>query len=554
MKKYILRIGYISTLLMGTNKGYAQQNMTPEQYINMYKNIAVREMKKTGIPASITLAQGLLESGIGNSSLAKEGKNHFGIKCHTDWTGKTMLLDDDAPNECFRVYPSAEASYIDHSMFLTTKPRYSNLFLIPKENYQDWARGLKTAGYATNPQYAEILIGLIEKHKLYELDQEEIPTNIEEIRLAEVEKWKKEQQHDKPIAVSQPKTETDIYIKGTPEFANTPKHPEKEPVFYNNKIKAVRAKAGDTPILLAQKYGVSVEELCEYNDMSPMAYFKDGDPVYLQPKRKKSSEKMHLVLPKQTMWDISQLYGVKLESLYERNLMTLGEEPAVKELIYLNSDAPVKPALISTKPKPVVQVQEKLLATDNSKENDKEAQKKKEDLLAPIESNVTLADIIDQNAHTAGPTSTTVNINTPKIEDVVKEQVSPETPELISAKEKLQEAIEKLEAIEKEIIEPVALSRELEADSSLYPYDPTPFNHAEESVSSPTQQHQDIAEESSKKLAVADNEDKNIIHKVEKGDTLYNLSKRYNVSVSQIVSANNISDLSIKLGQDLIIK
>lgn len=118
----------------------------------------------------------------------------------------------------------------------------------------------KTAGYATNPQYADILISLIEKNKLYELDKEDIPINIEEIRLAEVEKWKKEQQHDMPIAVQQPKTETNIYIKGIPEYAGISKYADKEPVFYNNKIKAIHAKAGDTPILLAQKYGISVEE------------------------------------------------------------------------------------------------------------------------------------------------------------------------------------------------------------------------------------------------------------------------------------------------------
>lgn len=551
MKKYILRLGYIGTLLVSANYSHAQQNMTAEQYINMYRNIALREMKKTGIPASITLAQGLLESGIGNSSLAKEGKNHFGIKCHTDWTGKTMLLDDDAPNECFRVYPNAEASYIDHSMFLTTKPRYSNLFLIPKEDYQSWARGLKSAGYATNPQYAEILIGLIEKYKLYELDKEDIPTNIEEVRLAEVEKWKKEQQHDTPINISKPKTETNIIIKGTPEFANAPKHPEKEPVFYNNKIKAVRAKAGDTPILIAQKYGIAVEELCEYNDMSPMAYFKDGDPVYLQPKRKKSLEKVHLVLPKQSMWDISQLYGVKLQSLYERNRMTLGEEPAVKELIYLNTDAPSKPALISTSPKPVVKPTEKLIT---SSDNSKDDLKRKEELLAPIEGNVTLADIIDQNAHTDSEASIMVDINTSKIEDVVKESIPPEEPELISAKEKLQEAIEKLDALEREILEPVALTRDLVADSALYPFDPTPFNHSEEKVASESVKDSKPSEEMPVKLAINVDEKDNIIHRVEKGDTLYNLSKKYKVSVEQIVSANNISDLSIKLGQELIIK
>ncbi len=147
-------LGYITNVI-------AQQNMNTEQYIKMYKDIAVREMQKTGIPASITLAQGLLESGVGNSSLAKEGNNHFGIKCHQDWTGRTMLLDDDAPDECFRVYPTAEASFIDHSMFLTTKQRYASLFQLPRYDYQSWAKEQSTIRWLGSACYVQSTTGTV---------------------------------------------------------------------------------------------------------------------------------------------------------------------------------------------------------------------------------------------------------------------------------------------------------------------------------------------------------------------------------------------------------
>jgi len=142
---------------------------TTEQYIAVYKKTAMTMMKKNGIPASIILAQGILESSNGNSELARNANNHFGIKCTSDWTGKTYAVDDDKPNECFRRYPTAEASYKDHSEFLK-RPRYAKLFDLSSDDYKGWARGLKKAGYATNPKYPQLLINLIEKYNLYKLD------------------------------------------------------------------------------------------------------------------------------------------------------------------------------------------------------------------------------------------------------------------------------------------------------------------------------------------------------------------------------------------------
>ena len=147
----------------------ARNKITTEEYIATYKKIARKEMKQHGIPASITLAQGILESGNGNSELARRANNHFGIKCTKDWNGKTYHIDDDKPNECFRRYKHPEASFHDHSAFLKSK-RYSGLFELDRDDYKGWAKGLKKAGYATNPKYPQLLINLIEKHKLYQYD------------------------------------------------------------------------------------------------------------------------------------------------------------------------------------------------------------------------------------------------------------------------------------------------------------------------------------------------------------------------------------------------
>lgn len=533
-------LGYITNVI-------AQQNMNTEQYIKMYKDIAVREMQKTGIPASITLAQGLLESGVGNSSLAKEGNNHFGIKCHQDWTGRTMLLDDDAPDECFRVYPTAEASFIDHSMFLTTKQRYASLFQLPRYDYQSWAKGLKQAGYATNPQYAEILISLIEKNKLYEYDIQEVPSNLTEKNIAENKKWDKQHENANTISSTSPiLVNNSILTNGKPEYNKKGTHPDKGIVYYNNKIKAVKAKAGETPVLVAQKYDLSVDEICNYNDMSPMAYFDEGCNIYLQPKRKKCNEKTHLVAKNQNMWDISQQYGVKLSELYIRNKMNIGEEPLEKELVYLSSDAPNKPAIRSITPK----TEEPKIIPQITKTI---SEKSNQQLLEPVEikSTKTLADVIEENDSKNMGSTTTIATTTPTIQQVIEEKSINIAPEIVVATEKLDNALNKLEELEKEIAEPTAIERKPHADTTLYPFDATPFNFSQEQIidtEEKTQNYTPIV------TSTATENPTNVVHKVEKGDTLYNLSKRYNVPVNQIVSTNNIQNMSIKLGQDLIIK
>lgn len=208
------------------------------EYIERFKSISISEMNLYGIPSSITIAQGLLESGNGNGSLAREANNHFGIKCNSDWKGKTILKDDDIKDDCFRVYNSPEESYRDHSEYLKRK-RYSALFELDKNDYKGWAYGLKQAGYATNPQYAELLISIIDRYQLYQYDKKENP----------IEKIKRE---DKVL--------TEI-TKEIPQEAL--KAEAKAPVA----MKIYEVKAGDTLYAVSQRFNISTADLKILNNI-----------------------------------------------------------------------------------------------------------------------------------------------------------------------------------------------------------------------------------------------------------------------------------------------
>jgi hypothetical protein len=280
------------------------QKITREKYIADFSELAMREMHRVGIPASITLAQGCLESNNGNSSLATRGNNHFGIKCH-DWTGKKIFHDDDKRHECFRSYPSAYNSYMDHSQFLTTKSRYASLFEISPHDYRGWAKGLKAAGYATANNYATLLIRIIEENQLYQYDLMVLNGSLDGI-------------------------DTSSYLAG--QGAMT-----KRKVLLNNRIEYILSEPGDTPELLRVELGLYKNEIYRYNNLYKGAKLETGSIIYLQPKRKKAApgNEIHRVEFGQTMYDISQIYGVKLKHLYRKNHLMEGEQPLEATDIYL---------------------------------------------------------------------------------------------------------------------------------------------------------------------------------------------------------------------------
>lgn len=281
----------------------AERRITREEYIETYKEDAIREMQRSGVPASITLAQGILESGDGNSPLAVYGRNHFGIKCHSDWSGKSMRLDDDKKNECFRKYNDVYESFKDHSDFLTGRSRYAFLFDLKITDYKGWAKGLKKAGYATNPKYANMLIQLIERHQLYQYDSYgKVPPR---------------KMSKKRSSAGLAKTKVTRTIK------------------LHNRIKYIRAKEGDNLYRIAQENNMNLWQILKYNDLNKGDKLEVGEVVYLQPKKNKAKEDYHVVKEGETMRDISQLYGVKLKKLYKKNNLVLGSQPRVGERISL---------------------------------------------------------------------------------------------------------------------------------------------------------------------------------------------------------------------------
>lgn len=298
---------YTILLLLFTLK-MSSQKMTREDYINKYYSLAVEEMNRYKIPASITLAQGLLETENGNSDLCVKAKNHFGIKCKSEWTGPIFIKDDDTKNECFRSYSSDEESYRDHSLFLL-KPRYSRLFTHDITDYRSWAYGLKEAGYATNPKYPQILIQFIEELKLFQFDNYGYSNTNSASKPQETTK----------------KPTIDIALE-TPlrkKLAN-----QLELVIVNDKFDIYS---------LATVSKKSISDLMEYNDIHSDQSLRVGQNFFLQKKKDINPDtKKHIALLGESLYDISQIYGVSLKSLRKMNKLEVWENPKVGEEIYLN--------------------------------------------------------------------------------------------------------------------------------------------------------------------------------------------------------------------------
>ena len=256
------------------------RNKQYENYIKKYRELAVEEMKKYHIPASITLAQGLLESGAGQSTLARKSNNHFGIKCGSDWRGKTVSHDDDARGECFRAYKHPKESYEDHSKFLAGRPRYASLFKLKITDYKGWARGLKKAGYATNPRYADQLIGIIELYELHKYDEKNYL------------KWIK-------------------------------KNPHPHQTYIANDLLYIVVRTGDSWKSISKEFDISQKKLRKYNDLYKGYALQVGDILYLEKKNKKADKEhiVHVLRAGESMYSISQKYGIRLKNLYKMNKM-----------------------------------------------------------------------------------------------------------------------------------------------------------------------------------------------------------------------------------------
>lgn len=287
MKRYFV-LSIITFLCVSLN-AQLKWNSRYQAYIDQYKDLAIAEMLKYNIPASITLAQGLLESGAGMSELARNGNNHFGIKCH-DWTGARTYHDDDASNECFRAYRDVYESYEDHSRFLARQPRYRSLFKLKRTDYKGWAKGLKKCGYATSPTYAKQLIGIIELYKLHKYD-----------KAKKYDKFMVERSSVKDVAPS-------INL---------------HPIHIYNKNYYLNVRQGDTFRSIAREVGISYKKLAKYNERDKNDRLIPGEIIYLKKKQKKADKayknRPHRVKAGESMYSIAQYYGIRLESLYKMN-------------------------------------------------------------------------------------------------------------------------------------------------------------------------------------------------------------------------------------------
>lgn len=308
-----------------------------EDYVNEYKDFAIGEMLRTGVPAAVTLAQGILETAGGQSDLAALANNHFGIKCKSEWTGETMSHDDDAKNECFRKYARAEDSYKDHSDFLRSRPCYAFLFKLDPTDFEGWSKGLKKAGYATNPAYAQKLIKLIVENHLQDytlLALENGHKNKEMLANVKSEIILDEVLGAQPAAmtISDYKTRKTLYPVNT--------------LFSINNLKVIYADAGSSLFALANNHNISLKKLLEYNDISDETdILNTAQIIYLEKKSKKGAKDIHIVEADETLRDISQKEGIQLSTVMEFNGLQKGMEPALGEKIYLKYPAPSSPRL-----------------------------------------------------------------------------------------------------------------------------------------------------------------------------------------------------------------
>lgn len=281
------------------------QKLSPEDYIAKFKDDAIKEMYLHKVPACITLAQGMLESGNGNSDLCRKANNHFGIKCHKEWGGETYIMDDDEKNECFRKYSSALESYSDHSLFLYSRSRYASLFELPITDYKGWCYGLKAAGYATDPKYPERLIAIIEKYKLHEYN----------------------------VIESTPKQKFPTHADEKPQLAI-------RQVYRFNRIQFTIAKENDSFFKIANDFNIELDDLLEYNDLSKHDKLQYGQKIYIERKRRRALEPYHVVQKNETLKSISQLHGIRMSSLTKKNKLKPTDTLKIGDVLYLRHKKP----------------------------------------------------------------------------------------------------------------------------------------------------------------------------------------------------------------------
>jgi hypothetical protein len=311
-------------------------------YVEKYKEIAISEMQRTGVPAAVTLAQGILESKYGESDLSKESNNHFGIKCKLDWNGEKVYHDDDLRQECFRKYNTVEASYKDHSDFLKSRPHYSSLFSLNPTDFQAWAYGLKKAGYATERDYPEMLIKVINDYNLNQytvialnkapnsVDSSLTKTAIEKITIT-------------TTIVEDEKDELETVTKTTDKKVTVENYPKG--LFSINGCKVIYASEGTSMLALAQQNNITLAKILEINDLDEVQILEKNQLIFLEKKQKKGTTDFHIAVANESLHDIAQKEGVRMDMLVEYNSTHKKLNPLLGEKVYLRTKALVPPKM-----------------------------------------------------------------------------------------------------------------------------------------------------------------------------------------------------------------
>lgn len=317
------------------------QKITKEEYIQAYKDFAIREMKRMGVPAAITLAQGILETENGNSILVKKSNNHFGIKCKSSWTAEGVSHDDDALGECFRTYKNAEGSYRDHSNYLRGNDRYAFLFKLDPRDYKGWAYGLKKAGYATNPRYPEILIKNIEENNL----QQYTMVAIKDVPFFDASKYQSDPEEKAFKAI----------VKSEESFTQPANIKEKITI---NGSQAIYETQGRSLLAIATENNINLNKLLEYNDLDKDGLLQEDQFIFLEKKPREGDKDFYIVQKSETLYDVAQKNGIRLQNLYEYNNLKgdekifagsrLNLKAAIKEEPVIVKNLAAKPAIVKT--------------------------------------------------------------------------------------------------------------------------------------------------------------------------------------------------------------
>jgi len=367
--KFIVLLLTFTFVIKMNSSLFAQETQSPAilEYIQLYAPIAIEEMIRTGVPASIKIAQGILETNAGRGDLVMRSNNHFGIKCKTSWTGEKVFHDDDEEGECFRKYASAYDSYVDHSNYLKSQPRYSFLFSYNKDDYASWAWGLKKAGYATNPIYAQTVIKYIEQYRLNQLNSFETIPDGESLKSFLIAL---NSSSNTAIAVSGSTNQVNEKISGS-QKADDANEADKEiiaekesypvGIFKVNGLKVIHAKKGTSLLAIAKKYKQQLSNLVYWNELSKnTALLNEDQLIFIQKKRKTGSTQFHIVNAHEDIREISQKEGIQLSSLLKLNKISLGMQPKAGERLSLQIQRKDLPQLIGKHPTHVVKKGESL--------------------------------------------------------------------------------------------------------------------------------------------------------------------------------------------------